>query len=229
MLSNAVTIVDLDEPPPHPYGAVGPPWFSDRTVFVVGGGPSLIGFDFDRLPALGHVIGVNRAMFDAPAQCGVSMDIKFVNEHRDDLDAFARRNELYLGAGRVWWRAMPVIERAIYLREDHEEGLSLAPDRIRTNLTSGYTALNLAVLKRARRIVLLGFDYGAAGGRHHYHNRYPWFDPTAAHWPQWAQRFEVAAQACQRLGIEVINASPDSAIVAFPRVTIEDCLRDGHR
>ena len=94
--------------------------------------------------------------------------------------------------------------------------------------TSGYAALNVAALKRARRIVLLGYDYGLIDGRHHYHDAYPWHhSANDQSMPVWARQFNSAAQACRELGIEVVNASPSSAIDAFPKMSIEDALTWG--
>jgi hypothetical protein len=206
------------------FGAVGPPFWTARTIFVLGGGASLAGFDFGRLQALGLVCGVNQAMFDADCCAGLSIDHPFVRNRHDELAAFARRSELYLAVGTRGREALPAVDRAIYLL-DHEGPLSLAAAKIHAGGTSGYAALNLAVLKGARRIVLLGFDYGLIGGRHHYHDAYSWHHPANDQsWHAWAKRFDRAAPVLSRMGVEVINASPASAIECFPKMSIEDAL-----
>ena len=89
---------------------------------------------------------------------------------------------------------------------------------------SGFAALNVAVLKGAKRIVLLGYDYRVSRDRHHYHDGYAqWFDPHN-HWAGWAKQFDHIAARLDVLDVRVMNASPDSAITTFPRCTIEEGL-----
>ncbi len=217
--------------PPFPFGLVGPPWWSDRAVFLVGGGPSLAGFDFSRLADFGYILGINQSMLDAPCQAGVSLDHLFVTYRRAELCEFAKSTPLYLALGDIWWRAAAPIPGAIYLRDSDipapavAPGLSRKPDAVYRGATSGYVALGLATLKRAKRIVLLGYDYAVNASKHHYHDAYFWHQAANDQSiDKWAQQFKSAAAACAEIGIEVINASPLSAIDAFPKMSIEDAL-----
>jgi hypothetical protein len=214
---------------PPEFGEVTAPWWNDRTVYLIGGGPSLSGFALNRLCGLGHCIGVNQSMFAIPVAAGVSIDHRFIKEQTQELAEFAKTTQLYLAPGNLFWRVIDPIEGAIYLRSEFETGLSITPDNLRTGGTSGYAALNLAALKRARRIVLLGYDYGVIDGLHHYHDGYPWHVAGDQSWPAWAKRFDSAAVQCRALGIEVINASPRSTIECFPKMSIEEALRWGSR
>lgn len=222
----------MDAQAPIPFGAVGPPWWDRGTVYLVGGGPSLCGFDFKHLASLdGFVLGINQAMFDAPCCAGVSIDNVFVKARAIELGDFASRAALYLPVGDIWWRKTPPIAGAIYLRDNdipspaEAPGLSRKVDAVYRGATSGYAALNVAVLKRAKRIVLLGYDYGVSDGRHHYHDAYPWHHiANDQSMPVWAGQFTSAALACRDLGIEVVNASPSSTVNAFPKMSIEEAL-----
>jgi hypothetical protein len=206
------------------FGAVGPPYWSDRPVFLLGGGASLCGFDFGRLAGWSCRLGVNQAMLDADCDAGLSIDHPFVRRSQDRLCTFAADRQLYLAAGDRWFDDLPEIPGAIYLG-DAAAPLSRNPALIHGGGTSGYAALNLAVLKRARRIVLLGYDYGLVAGRHHYHDAYWWHHAANDQsWAAWAKRFDAMAPALEELGVEVINASPQSAIACFPKMSIEDAL-----
>jgi hypothetical protein len=133
-------------------------------------------------------------------------------------------SQLYLAIGDRW-RDSGLDPVAIYLR-DALPPLSEDRRAVHPGGTSGYAALNLAVLKGARRILLLGYDYGAAYGRHHYHEAYSWSDPgDQASWSRWAANFDAAAGVLSSLGIEVMNASPSSRIACFPKCSVEDGLR----
>jgi len=197
------------------------PWWDDRTVFLVGGGPSLRGFDFSRLIGRGYVVGVNQAMLELPELCaGVSMDHRFIEHRRVEIGALAAFVPIYLATSKL-----APIEDAIYLRHRAAAGLSDDPSEISRGSTSGYCALNIATLKRARRIVLLGYDYGETEHAH-WHDAYPWHvrDANAQSWPVWAMQYEAAAEHCRKRGIEVINASPVSRIEAFPKCTVMEAM-----
>ncbi|WP_375782905.1 hypothetical protein ACE10Z_23615 [Bradyrhizobium sp. Pha-3] len=210
------------------WGAVGPPWWDDRVTVVIGGGPSLSGFDPRAIPDRAHIVGVNQAMLDFPCEAGISIDFGFVARNQVRLAEFAESRPLYLAVSDRRPERMPAIQSAVYLRSV-SEGLS-GPDDYSSAVvdggTSGFAALQLAVLKRARHIVLLGFDYGLQGDRDHYHDAYVGHGAgaDAATWQRWAENFNVIAPQMVARGIEVINASPASQISCFPKCSIEDAL-----
>lgn len=207
------------------FGTAGQLWQPGRVVFLVGGGATLRGFDFTRLAPIGELIGINQAMFDCECACGVSIDHPFVRNRAAELAAFASARELYLAVGDRWFDVLEEVPRAIYLRQG-EEPLSLDPGALATGGTSGYAALNLAVLKGARQIVLLGYDYRVTAGRHHYHDAYPWHHmANDQSWPSWARRFNAMAPRLRAMGVHILNASPASAIECFPRCEIETALQ----
>lgn len=88
---------------------------------------------------------------------------------------------------------------------------------------SGFQALNLAVQFGAKRIILFGFDMNDRSGVHWYgRNAWPLANnPNHDNFRRWIAAFEGAAPVLEALGVEVINASPNSAIKAFPRRSIE--------
>ena len=201
------------------FGSVGPPFWSDRPVILLGGGPSIRGLDFSILPSIGYVVGVNQGMFDCDVDAGISIDRTFVRRNLAALRAFASMSELYLAVGE----RDDLDLKAIYLR-DAMPPLSHDQGSVHPGGTSGYAALNLAVLKGAKRILLLGYDYGAASGRRHYHDAYRMMDPSDdASWRRWAANFHEASR--NLVGVEVMNASPLSRIACFPKCSVEDGLR----
>ena len=120
--------------------------------------------------------------------------------------------------------------------ERNAPGLSTNPKYVHHGHGSGYSLVNLAYLSGATRIVLLGYDMKYApdydGGirrvgasPRHYFGEYP---SALQHWPKVSVRHGVHVQmldlyrsiATQGL-VEVINATPDSAIDCFPRASID--------
>lgn len=122
-----------------------------------------------------------------------------------------------------------------WIAERDGRGLSDGP-HIHHGHGSGYSLLNLVYLMGARRVVLLGYDMKYApdyDGRRrdvgskprHYFGEYP---ESLLHWPKaqvhagvhvgLVQRYrEVAEQG----RIEILNATPGSALDCFPRVSID--------
>ena len=205
---------------------IGEPYWDDAPVYIVGGGPSLAGFDFGRLRGRGHVIGVNQSMFTAPCECGVSVDHPFVRNRTNPLYEFACNHPLYLSVGNEWEKSdLPGIKGAHYIWSVPAPGLSANCEYIHKGSTSGYAALGIAVLKKARKIFLLGFDYRTIAGKHHYHDQYPWYHrANDQSWAAWGHKYEPAARDCQSRGIEVFNTSPESELPFFRKITLEAAL-----
>lgn len=86
---------------------------------------------------------------------------------------------------------------------------------------SGYQAINLAYHFGAKRIILLGFDM-KAGQKTHWHERHVVHRDSP--YLTWVIHFRDLAKDLQREGVEVLNATPDSALDCFPKVTIDEAL-----
>lgn len=91
---------------------------------------------------------------------------------------------------------------------------------------SGFQALNLAVQWGAAKVVLIGFDMTDRGGVHWYgRNHWPMANnPDQSNFRRWIAAFERAAPLLRRLGVEVVNASRNSALACFPKMDLKDCL-----
>lgn len=91
---------------------------------------------------------------------------------------------------------------------------------------SGFQALNLAVQFGAKRVLLIGFDMTDRGGVHWY-GRNIWaqaHNPTGSNFQRWVAAFTQAAPVLERMGVEVINASPVSALQCFPKRSLAEAL-----
>lgn len=113
-----------------------------------------------------------------------------------------------------------------------EDGPALSEecDALVTGLHGGFQALNLAVLAGSTRIVLLGYDMKPGpkvGGRlkNNWHDEHVRQTP-GGHYDVYRLAFKKAAPAIVRLGVEVLNATPGSALEVFPRVELESVLPD---
>lgn len=207
--------------PAGKFSQVDAPWWDARPVFIVGGGPSLQGRDLSRLRERGIVLGVNRAADLVPVDATFTLDHNFVAKRREDLRQWAAAHELWIAQAPD--EPSPPILGAHYIeRRNGDEPLSVDPRYVINGLNSGYSAINLATLKRAREIILLGYDLHPTQGLSHWHGGYPWNVGTAEkYYGRWAQKFDLIARFMPA-GVRIINANPTSAIKAFPFATYEE-------
>lgn len=90
---------------------------------------------------------------------------------------------------------------------------------------SGFQAINLAIQFGARRIVLVGFDMRSDLGLHwHGHHGKGLNNPKLRNFIAWRRTLDRAAAQVKGLGIEMLNASPVSALTAYPMARLEDVL-----
>lgn len=188
-----------------------------ETISVIGGGWSVRDVDLTELP--GVLIGVNDSAIHARVDIAVSMD-RLWAEHRF-AELRDRRRLTYLRRSAVQnldarWPWLHVFDN------DHLT-VELSEDLTRLNGTnSGVCAINLAYQLRPKRIVLFGFDMNRSpAGVAHWYPPYPWTHAAGAtssgKYRRWAEEFDRIAVQCKRAGVEVLNASPTSAITAFPK------------
>lgn len=98
-------------------------------------------------------------------------------------------------------------------------------DRIHTGRNSGHAAITLALMWGAKRIVLVGFDMKKGpGGEQHWFGPHPKplcneipFEVCIGH-------FNALADAAARAGVEIVNASRDTALRCFRRAPLADAL-----
>jgi hypothetical protein len=110
-----------------------------------------------------------------------------------------------------------------YIEGVDAPGLSSDQARIHLGSNSGIQAINLAA-HWTRRIVLLGYDMQATGGRTHWHGGHPGQSGDYGPWHKWLRRYELVARDAERMGIEIINASRETALRCFPRAPLSSLL-----
>jgi hypothetical protein len=113
----------------------------------------------------------------------------------------------------------------------HPKGISPNPKKVSWNHNSGAVAINVAAHAGAKRIFLLGFDMKVGNNKmQHWHDVYKRgpVNPTdqkrlrSMPFDQHLSGFPVIARDAKKLGIQIINVCPDSAITDFPRVSLKE-------
>lgn len=97
---------------------------------------------------------------------------------------------------------------------------------VRWNLNSGTAAIDLAVKFGAKQIILLGFDMNYSNGHRHFHREYRTVREKSAlkSMERHLACFPFVAEDAKRLGVEILNCSPESAIKEFPRMPLKEVL-----
>ncbi len=105
-------------------------------------------------------------------------------------------------------------------------GISDDPSRVCWNLNSGAASISLAANMGVKRIILLGFDMKQTDNNTHWHSVYKRkpnrnFEAT---FRKHLKGFPFIAKDAHKRGIEILNASHDSMIDSFKKVSIKDIL-----
>jgi hypothetical protein len=89
---------------------------------------------------------------------------------------------------------------------------------------SGHQAINLAYLFGAARIVLLGFDMQERDpARSHYFGEHPYHrKPLHRGYSRWRDALGDLGADLAAEGVEVVNATRDTALTCFPCVPLEN-------
>jgi len=194
-----------------------PRWWVGETVFVLASGPSVNSLDLSLLSGR-RVIAVKSSWITYPAA-----DVLFFADGRWWRDTALRPKAF---DGLIVSSAKEISDpRVKLMHKVPPSELSDRPDTVALARTSTTGAINLAVHFGASRIVLLGVDGKIApdGTRHCHGRTWPW-SLKAGCFDQQAAEYRQVAPSASRLGVEIINANPDSAIDVWPRRSFEECL-----
>lgn len=213
-------------------------WEGDR-CFILGGGPSMykqldipeevvqqvldkkadISFYnpyFDCIKKE-HIIGVNVAYkFGGWVDMIFFGDAGFWSKHKYSLS-------VYPGIKVTTTLDAVVIKQL--LKSQVRFGLAKEPNKLIWNGNSGAAAINLAVHTGVRQIILLGFDMNLGEkGNQHWHKEYiPQKAPQLA-FKKHLACFPKVAEDAKSMRVEILNASPNSAINEFKKVNLKEVL-----
>lgn len=206
-----------------PGGLVRPDW---GTVVVAASGPS---FDEAQAAEIGALRAADRVR------------VVVVNDNYRRVPA---ADLLYACDGRWWIHNLPAVRASGFagelwtqdeaaarkyglcrIRHTARPGLTRTADTVHGGGNSGYQAINLAYLFGARRIALVGFDMQPTGGAAHWFGRHPVPDlDRRLPFATWIPRFRDLARDLAAEGVDVVNATRETALTCFRRATLADFL-----
>lgn len=191
-----------------------------ETVFILAAGPSTRALDLSRLEGR-RVIAVKSAWKEYP-----KADVLFFADGR-----WWREKQLRPGigdfAGLIVTSAQEIGDPRVtrITKIDPKHGFAEQPHQVALARSSTTGAINLAIHFGAARIVLLGVDAkpGTDGRRHNHGLKWPWPARDGC-WRDQVREFAAVAPSALRMGVEIVNANPDSAVTCWPRFPFEECL-----
>lgn len=202
-----------------------PVWFPDwtgETVVVVGAGPSANLYDYAPYKDRAKWIAINRswklvpwADFLISADAGFWLKYDMVPEFKGGkvtMDFNVAHNH---GLHRIQIDKMT-------------DGISTEkPGYVGMGCNSGFYGINLAVqFGPPSKIILAGFDMNLAKGIH-WHGKHPsgMNNPNKEQLKRWAGILDRQAARLKALGVSVVNVTPDSAVKAYPKMTLAESFQ----
>jgi hypothetical protein len=201
------------------------------TISIVAGGWSVGKIKTHRIPGL--IIGVNDAtlFLNKSADIAITMDRLWAENRWYWLTFHHFPRPFYVRRSARKNLPAELPNQVFVFENDHTSTTFAEGGGVLNGTNSGFCALNLAYQLRPKRLLLFGFDMNRSPeGKPYWFPEYKWAKPggatTGGKYQAWAGQFEAAAEAFKQAGIEVLNASPTSAIGAFPKIDPEQVLCD---
>lgn len=193
------------------------PIFKNETVFIIGGGPSLKGFNWSSLKNK-NTIAINKAYTVAPwSKVFYWTDSRFYKWYKNDIDKL-NGLKYTINYNNVYKNDIKV------LKKGKKHGLEINNTTIAHGDNSGCAAINLAYHLGATKIVLLGFDLDFNKDTH-FHDGYP-VNPTSKkiYKNRFFVSFRYISKELEKKNIKVLNASETSILDCFEKITHEEAL-----
>ncbi len=198
--------------------------FEGQAVALVAGGPSLRGFDWERLRGY-PVVAINRALEVLPfAHVLWWSDSRFWRQNRAAIEA---HGAIWKATCQINYHESDAVPGFVkQYRFTGHSGFDPEPKNLRSGNNSAYAVLHLLAHLGAKRIVMLGVDMRhGPGGKSHFHEGHGLLHQEATMTNLMVPFFQTLAAPLAERGIEVINASEQSALTTWPRCSIEEGLQ----
>lgn len=194
---------------------IWPDW-TGRTAVCIATGPSLTPEHVARVKAASvATIGINDIGLTEPwIDLWYAADRRFWSHYRP-----ARGTALRICA-QPEALADGLVDGLLSVK-DRDKALRYVPGYVVSGGHSGCQALQLAISLGAKRVVLLGYDGKARGPKTNYFGQKCAALQQQSHYEAWPDVYRKLAIPS---AVEVINATPGSAIDAYPKTDLEAAL-----
>lgn len=218
---------------------IPPKLWKGATAYLIGGGPSLLSMDLSLVQDK-RVIGCNDAFLLGDwVDAMVFGDYSWYQVYKWEVNRFQgiKMSLHECTKDKKGWKTF----------KRKTPGIQTEPGLCGWCKNVGFAALNIAILFGCERVVLLGYDmkFGKLNptGKG-FPDNLKWSPSEAdlqdvgevSNWhpnikqipsdrhATYAQAFKNAAPKIEELGVEVVNATPDSALTCFPHKPLEDVV-----
>lgn len=112
----------------------------------------------------------------------------------------------------------------------HDDGFSFIPGVIHFGISSGFQAVNLALVEfGVKHIVMVGFDlrWDPTGRPSHFFGKHqpPLTEPDELFFSLSLDAFNIASKSLP-VDVRIVNATPNSALTCFTMMSLDDALAD---
>lgn len=204
---------------------MSPDWWPDwrgQTCLIVASGPSAKDANLEAARDKASVIVINTSWRLAPwADVLYACDGKWWMLNKDVAKKF---DGLKITQDRIALRHCPTVKLITCTRKQS----NILMDKtgvIGWGGNGGFQAINLAAQFGAKKIVLVGYDMRLDKGIH-WHGKHSTGlnNPAQKNVEGWRKALDRVAPQLAQLGILVINTSMDSALTAYPKMSLEEAL-----
>jgi hypothetical protein len=190
-----------------------------EVVFIIGGGPSVLGQDLESLRGR-RVIAINSSIHAVPwADCLFFGDWRWWNESENAAAVAKFKGSV------VTTTKMKTDPKVKICKKANPPGLAFERDSLMQRWTSLTAATNLAahLVGRGGAIIWLGADGKITPERTHHHKPHPWPHKPDAYAKQSIDLMTIAPSLWQ-MGVAAFNASPGTAFTMLPSINLDDVL-----
>ncbi len=189
--------------------------YKNRTIFILGGGPSLPsllgGLDLSNVP----VIGINNAFRFPDVDVLWFADSRFYWWYKKDIDKFK-------GLKLTYNRHPELMGSVEYVPGINvvkgRPGAGIALNKVMFSASSGGSSINVAYLLGAKRVILIGFDMRYVDNESNWWDYKEFQEPRNARmkpYTAFINPFTKIKEDADKLGLEILNATPNSALDMF--------------
>lgn len=209
-------------------------------IFILGGGPSLTSFDFNKL-LRERTIAVNASIFSLPtATFFITIDHSFFSKTKSKYRFFKSsavtatkvfvvnfdNDYIIENEGQIidtrYHRVYRLSQCHMIIKSYRSDGIGFTFNEFRNGNNSGYCALQLAVLLGYKEIYLLGIDL-CITNKTHFHNMYAWSKVNNI--VEYEQRFRTGLDLLKSTDVKVYSCSSISKLNnIIPYIPIEEVL-----
>lgn len=214
-------IIVNNNPTPVPFWEINKDLYKDKTVIILGGGPSLNELDVNLLKNTQFIV-VNSACRKV-SKFAIKDDILYFSDNS--------WNENWPNLTLSWPGIVVTSNRNTKARlgnlvnrlniNDLTNFMEVKSDYVQAS--SGHTAACLGVYLGSKKIILIGFECKFINGKSHGHDDYR-MDDTGPFKNRFLPGWKGLSLRFKELGVQVINSTPDSEIKDFEYMDLEKAI-----